>query len=88
MKLVIALASTAALAACVPAQTTQGSVYAITDQTVTIRGAFDMSLSPGPAKPTEAMVAQAREICPGAQYVSANPTPTDTYTFLYLFRCP
>jgi ABC-type uncharacterized transport system auxiliary subunit len=88
MKLVIALASAATLAGCVLPQATQGSVYAITDQTVTIRGAFDMSLASGPAKPTEAMIAQAREICPGARYVSANPTPSDTHTFLYLFRCP
>jgi hypothetical protein len=67
------------------AEDQRGSVYEITDKTVTIRGAF--SLNGQTAKPTPAMAFQAREICPGATYLSANPSPTDNYTFLYLFRC-
>lgn len=80
-----ALFATALVSACTVAESQQGSVYEITDKTVTIRGAF--SLNGQTAKPSAAMVAQAKAICPGATYVSANPSPTDTYTFLYLFRC-
>jgi len=67
--------------------TKAGSVYEITDHTVTIRGAYSMDGSGRPATPTSAMVAQARDICPDAQYLSATPSPTDEWTFLYLFRC-
>lgn len=73
------------LSACTVADDQRGAVYEITDKTVTIRGAF--SANGQPAKPTPAMVAQAKEVCPGATYLSANPSPTDQYTFLYLFRC-
>lgn len=64
----------------------EGSVYEITDETVTIRGAFQPGTTE--ARPTPAMIAQARDVCPGAEYLSANPSPTDEWTFLYLFRCP
>lgn len=63
----------------------RGSVYQFNSETVTIRGGFDASR--GAAKPTPQMIEQAREVCPNATYLSANPTPSDTYTFLYLFRC-
>lgn len=76
------------LAACAVSQDTPGSVYAFNGDTVTIRGVYDMTLSGEPAAPTEAMRAQAEDVCSGAQYLSANPSPTDDYTFLYLFRCP
>jgi len=81
--------------ACAVPDNFPGSVYEITELTVTIRGAYDMSpeallftTPPKPASPNRAMRAQAEEICPGAEYVSANPYPYDYYTFLYLFRCP
>lgn len=83
MRLIILPAAMLALAACVSPDK-QGGVYAVTDHTVTIRGAF--SLDGSTAKPTPAMVAQAQAICPGAQYLSASPH--DDWTFLYLFRCP
>lgn len=77
--------SAACLAACVTTEpSTKGSVYEITEKTVTIRGTFTYGQT---AKPTQAMITQAKEICPSAQYVSANPTPSDYDTFLYLFRC-
>lgn len=84
MRLYACLAALA-LTACDVPDDTRGSVYQFNGDTVTIRGQFQ----PGEiAKPTSAMVAQANEVCPGAQYLSANPTPSDTYTFLYLFKCP
>jgi hypothetical protein len=76
-----------ALAACTVSEDTRGGVYAVTDQSVTIRGVYDLSLSSGPARPTQAMIAQAQDVCPDATYLSASPSPTDDYTFLYLFRC-
>jgi hypothetical protein len=71
--------------ACTVPETMEGSVYQFNGETVTIRGAF--SDLQGPARPTAAMVDQARDVCPGATYLSANPTPGDVNTFLYLFRC-
>lgn len=86
MRLFACLAAALIAASCgeVP-QTTRGSVYEVTDETVTIRGQFQSGQT---ARPTEAMTAQAEDVCPGAKYLSANPSPTDVYTFLYLFRCP
>lgn len=81
----LAILAAIALAGCVTTDpATRGSVYEITEKTVTIRGAYTYGKT---AKPTTAMVAQAQEICPNAQYLSANPSPTDYDTFLYLFRC-
>lgn len=76
-----------ALAACMSTvpEHGRGSVYAYNGETVTIRGGFDASK--GAAKPTPEMVDQAKGVCPGAKYLSATPSPTDNYTFLYLFRC-
>lgn len=73
------------LSACQVSETQQGSVQQFNGETVTIRGAYSMDGST--ARPTSAMIEQARAICPGAEYLSANPSPSDTYTFLYLFRC-
>jgi len=75
----------AALAACAIPETTRGTVYQFNGDSVTIRGAFAWDGSP--ARPTVAMIAQARDVCPNATYLSANPTPGDQYTALYLFRC-
>lgn len=89
---VFATLAAAALAACTPTQDTRGELYEVTDNMVTIRGAFDMSLGNAgtPAAPTAAMVAQAREVCPDAQYMTAVPSNLHEYdyTFLYRFRCP
>lgn len=87
----LAVIATATVAACTPTQDTQGQVYEVTETMVTIRGAFDMNIAnAGPAAPTEAMIAQARDICPGAQYMTAVPSNLHDYdmTFLYRFRCP
>lgn len=86
-----ALLSVAIIAACTPTQDTRGELYEVTDNMVTIRGAFDMSLAnAGPAAPTAAMIAQAQAVCPGAQYMTAVPSNLHDYdyTFLYRFRCP
>lgn len=80
------LAALTVIAACGPIpETTRGSVYQFNGETVTIRG--DFSADGTPAKPTEAMIAQAKDVCPGATYLSATPTPDDVWTFLYLFKC-
>lgn len=82
--------ATAALAACTPTQDTEGAVFEVTDNMVTIRGAYDMTLGSGVAKPTQAMIAQAEAVCPGAVYMTAVPSNLHQYdaTFLYKFRCP
>ncbi|MEQ3625975.1 MAG: hypothetical protein ABNH26_08710 [Celeribacter sp.] len=79
----------ATLAGCTVPEDTPGSVYEVTQHTVTIRGAYDMSLG-GKAHPTAAMIQQAKDICPGATYLSATPSNLHEYdyTFRYLFRCP
>jgi len=79
-----------ALAGCVVPQDQKGDVYDITENTVTIRGAYDMTLDGTPAKPTAAMVAQAEAICPNARYLTAIPSNLHEYdyTFLYRFQCP
>jgi hypothetical protein len=82
---IVAFPAVLLLLGCVVSPETEGSVYEITDRTVTIRGAFSMDGTI--ARPTQAMIAQAKEICPTAKYVSANPSPSDNYTFLYLFQC-
>ncbi len=73
------------LSACVVPEDTEGSVYQFNGDTVTIRGGFTAGKV---AEPTAAMRAQADAVCKGATYLSANPSPTDYDTFLYLFRCP
>ncbi len=87
MKTPAVIIAAALLAGCVPTPDTEGQIVSLTERTVTIRGAYDMSLSGKPASPTPAMVAQAQEVCPGARYLSATPSPTDDYTFHYLFQC-
>ena len=79
-----------ALAACVPAQDTPGTVTAINDKSVTIRGVADFSLANAGNgfKPTAAMVAQANDICKGARFVSGVGTPDGNYTADFLFVCP
>lgn len=86
MKRAIVL-SCVALASCAPSQDTKGTVHQYNGETVTIRGVYDMSPVPGVAEPTDAMREQARQVCPEATYLSATPSPTDNYTFLYLFKC-
>lgn len=83
----LALGLALAISACTVSPDTEGAVYQFNGETVTIRGAYTMDGTSKPATPTPAMVAQAKEICPGATYLSATPSPTDNYTFLYLFRC-
>ena len=74
-----------ALAGCMSVPDDQeGAVYAFNGDTVTIRGGWPAE---GYARPNTAMVAQAKDVCPSASYLSASPSPTDDYTFLYLFRC-
>lgn len=80
-----------ALAACTPTQDTQGQITEITDHMVIINGPVDMNIAnAGPATPTAAMIQQAREICPGAQYLTAEPSERHQYdwNFDYKFRCP
>jgi len=76
-----------ALAACTVPDDQPGVIYEITEYTVTVRGSSTYS------GPTQAMQAQAKEICPGAEYIAANPYVLDYgagmifYQSLYLFRC-
>ncbi len=80
------------VSACAVPEDRQGTIYEISEYTVTIRGSAGMLT--GPARPTQAMQEQAREICPGAEYLSANPLSTDygagitIVSWLYMFRCP
>ncbi len=82
------------LTACAVSESQLGSIHEITDNTVTIRGSY--SLYNGPAIPTTAMQAQAKSICPNAEYLSATPWShvygygiyaTPSAQQLYLFRC-
>lgn len=77
------------LPACVPMQTTPGQVTQFNGASVTIRGAGDFSLSNAGKgfKPTAEMVNQARQVCPGATFVSGIGTPDNSFTVDYLFRC-
>ncbi|ARC87143.1 hypothetical protein [Rhodovulum sp. MB263] len=83
MRTLSAITMLTVLVGCVVSPDKEGGVYEITDHTVTIRGAY--SLDGTAAKPTPAMVEQAKGICPKATYLSA--TPFDEWTMLYLFRC-
>jgi hypothetical protein len=81
-------------AACSPVtDETPGSVYRVTDSSVTIIGPYakksmDHLYTPHDvAQPTAAMTAQAREVCPNARFVSASPSTVDFDNLLYLFRC-
>lgn len=74
-----------AVAGCTVPETFEGSVTQITDRTVTVRGTFAMDGST--ARPTAAMVAQAKAICPTARYVSATAVVGDVNFFDYLFQC-
>lgn len=65
---------------------TQGQVTAFNGDTVTVRGGFTVG-DGKPAEPTPAMIAQAKEVCPGATYLSATPDPDSFDFFLYLFKC-
>lgn len=63
------------------------------DGSVTIIGPFatpDLDAFYTPyeeARPTEAMVAQAKGVCAGASFVYASPSPADFDSLLYHFRC-
>lgn len=87
-----AIAAFVAISACTPTQDTPGQVFEVTDNMVTIRGAYDMSPANlgTPAAPTAAMVAQAQAVCPNARYMTAVPSNLHQYddTFLYRFQCP
>lgn len=74
-------------AGCAISQDTQGQIVELTDRTVKIRGAYDMSVPGKPAAPTTAMIAQARAVCPNAKYLTALPDTGNNYTFDYLFQC-
>jgi hypothetical protein len=74
------------LSACAISDSNPGTIYEITDHTVTIRGGYSL-YSSGPLIPTTAMQEQAKTICPNAVYLNALPYPHDNYTFLYLFKC-
>ncbi|WP_424974278.1 hypothetical protein [Dinoroseobacter sp. S124A] len=87
MRIVALAALGLSLAGCAIPQDQRGQVYEFTGETVTIRGAFVSTSKQRFAAPTEAMVAQAKEVCPNATYLGANPSPTDGYTSLFLFRC-
>ncbi len=81
----LALLALPFLAACVVPEDTRGHVVEVGSRAVTIEGAFSSDGSG--ARPTAAMIAQAREICPGAKYVSASPNTGNYDTFNYLFLC-
>lgn len=81
----LALLALPLLAACVVPEDTPGTVREVGARTVTIQGVF--SADGSVARPTAAMVAQAKEICPGAKYLSASPTVGNLDTFDYLFLC-
>ncbi|MEO1108262.1 MAG: hypothetical protein AAFX90_10100 [Pseudomonadota bacterium] len=87
----IALIALSACTASIPVpDDTPGTVHQFNGETVTIRGAFERDrLETEAATPTSAMVAQAKGVCPGAQYLSATPDSVTAYytTFLFLFRC-
>ena len=87
----LALLALPLLAACAVPPETRGELYEVTDNMVTIRGAINTNiLVAGEAAPTPAMIAQAREVCPNAQYMSAAPSDLHQYDmdFLFKFRCP
>lgn len=84
------LAFALSITACVTVPDDErGQVFDYTGHTVTIRGAQTIDGTARPAAPTSAMVAQAKEVCPGAKFQSAKPSNTHPYDFawLYLFTC-
>lgn len=84
-KLLIALPVLAALSACETAtEDDPGSVIDFNGDTVTMRGFVPEGARY--ARPTVAMEAKAKEICPRAEYLSARPYG-DGWTFAYLFKC-
>ena len=72
------------VAGCEVPEDTPGAVTQYNGSSVTIRGVFSDNKI---ARPTKAMVDQAKGVCPGAKYLSATPTPDSLYTFDYLFSC-
>lgn len=84
---VLTIAIAALVAGCALSQDTEGQIVELTDRTVKIRGAYDMSVPGKPATPTAAMISQARAVCPGAKYLTALPDTGNNYTFDYLFQC-
>ena len=86
----LALAAVLALSACVPAPDAPGAVTAYNGQTVTIRSGGDFSLANAGQgfKPTPAVIAQAREVCPGATFASGIGIEGDAWLVDYLFLCP
>lgn len=86
MKLHPALIAPLFVAGCfsVP-ETTPGQVIAFNGHSVVIRGGIPPA---GVARPNEAMVAQALEVCPGAAYSGAAGVDQDfVVEFDYTFLC-
>lgn len=84
-----ALLAVAALAGCVQNQIDTGAVTAFNGQTVTIRSGGDFSLANAGKgfKPTPAVVAQAKAVCPGAEFVSGTGVDGPAWLVDYLFIC-
>jgi hypothetical protein len=83
-----------ALAACTASipvpEDTPGVVHQFDGDSVIIRGAFEPDrLATETAKPTQRMIEQAQEVCPGARFVGAAPSHVSPYyiSFLFQFRC-
>lgn len=85
----LALLALPLLAACVQAPTDQGAVTAYNGNTVTIRSGGDFSLANAGKgfKPTPAVVAQAKGVCPGAEFVSGTGVEGPAWLVDYLFIC-
>lgn len=82
----------ALLPACVgPTSDMRGDVVAVNDRTVTVRGLAGVSmLNPEMPTPTPAMIAQAKEICPNAEFLSSQFVDEDVPLEIqadYLFLC-
>lgn len=84
-----ALFAVVALAGCVQASTDTGAVTAFNGSTVTIRSGGDFSLANAGKgfKPTPAVVAQAKAVCPGAEFVSGTGVEGGAWLVDYLFIC-
>lgn len=78
-----------ALAGCVPAPDSQGTVTEYNGASVTIRGQGDFSLANAGKgfTPTPGVIAQAKTICPGAHFVSWSPNKSSEFLIDYLFIC-
>jgi hypothetical protein len=73
------------LGACSSYQDTPGAVSQVDDRgRLTVSATKPFGRQP---EPTARMIAQAREVCPNAVYISARPSTADFNTFEYLFRC-